>query len=99
MESGTRYRQVDIIADPLGEENPFENAFHAQATNLASEQQALAHLHLETSRTWKIVNPEVLNAMGNPVGYKFLLETMRYRWPHVMPGGDVVRDSSIITCG
>lgn len=64
-------QQVDIIADPLGEENPFENAFHAQATNLASEQQALAHLHLETSRTWKIVNPEVLNAMGNPVGYKF----------------------------
>ena len=64
-------QQVDIVADPLGEENPFENAFHAQATNLASEQQALAHLHLETSRTWKIVNPEVLNAMGNPVGYKF----------------------------
>jgi primary-amine oxidase len=64
-------QQVDVVADPLGEENPFHNAFHARATSLVSEEQARANLSVETSRTWKIVNPSVLNAMGNPVGYKF----------------------------
>jgi primary-amine oxidase len=64
-------QRVDIVADAIDEENSFENAFHAQATNLTSEQQALAHLNLEMARTWKIVNPSVLNAMGAPVGYKF----------------------------
>ena len=64
-------QQIDVVADPIDDENSFENAFRARATNLTREQQALAHLNLETSRTWKIVNPSVLNAMGSPVGYKF----------------------------
>jgi primary-amine oxidase len=64
-------QQIDVVADTVDENNSFENAFHAQATNLVSERQALANLNLETSRTWKIVNPSVRNAMGTPVGYKF----------------------------
>ena len=52
-------QQIDIVADPAGEDNPFENGFHAQVTNLTTEQQALANLNLETSRTWKIVNPSL----------------------------------------
>jgi len=64
-------QQIDVVADPVDEENSFENAFFAKATNLTSEQQALAHLNLETARTWRIVNPSVLNAVGSPVGYKF----------------------------
>jgi primary-amine oxidase len=64
-------QQIDVVADPVDDENPFENAFYARVTNLATEKQALAHLNLEASRTWKIVNPSVLNAVGAPVGYKF----------------------------
>jgi primary-amine oxidase len=64
-------QQIDVVADPVDKENSFENAFFAKATNLSTEQQALAHLNLETARTWKIVNPSALNAMGTPVGYKF----------------------------
>jgi primary-amine oxidase len=64
-------QQIDIVADPIDEANSFENAFHAQATDLETELQARAHLSLESARTWKIVNPNVLNAVGNPVGYKF----------------------------
>jgi primary-amine oxidase len=64
-------QQVDVVADPLGEDNPFENAFHAEAIDLLTEKQALAHLKLETSRTWRFINPSVKNATGNPVGYKF----------------------------
>ena len=64
-------QQIDVVADALDENNSFENAFFAQATTLVTEEQAKAHLNLETSRTWKIVNPSVRNAMGAPVGYKF----------------------------
>jgi primary-amine oxidase len=70
---GTRntVQQVDVVPDEIDEANPFENAFHTQVTNLKTEQQALAHLNLESGRTWKFVNPSVKNAVGNAVGYKF----------------------------
>jgi primary-amine oxidase len=63
--------QVDVVADVLGPKNPFENAFSAQSRLLESEKDARSTLNLETARTWKIVNPNVLNAVGEPVGYKF----------------------------
>ncbi|HUG70594.1 MAG TPA: primary-amine oxidase [Pirellulaceae bacterium] len=63
--------QVDAVAEELGEDNPFENAFYARNTKLKTEQQARAHLNLETCRTWRIVNEGALNSVGEPVGYKF----------------------------
>ncbi|MEA2263259.1 MAG: primary-amine oxidase, partial [Acidobacteriaceae bacterium] len=65
-------QQLDVIPDPLNESNPFENAFHLQATDLLTEKQAMANLSLETGRTWKIINPSVKNAVDQPVGYKFI---------------------------
>jgi primary-amine oxidase len=64
--------QVDIVPDPIDEQNPFENAFRAQATLLSTELSARGNLNLETARTWKVVNPSVRNAVGEPVGYKLL---------------------------
>jgi primary-amine oxidase len=64
-------QQLDVVADPPGKSNPYENAFYVRATNLQTEKQAMAHLNLETGRTWKFVNPSVKNAVGEPVGYKF----------------------------
>lgn len=63
--------QIDAVADESGPDNPFQNAFYARATKLATEQQARAHLNLETGRTWRIVNENSLNHVGEPVGYKF----------------------------
>jgi primary-amine oxidase len=63
--------QVDLMPDEPGPQNSFENAFRARATLLETEKQARARLNLETARTWKIVNPQVRNAVGEPVGYKF----------------------------
>jgi primary-amine oxidase len=65
-------QQVDVVADPVDGENPFENAFYAKTSNLASEKQARAILNFETMRTWRIVNPAIKNATGEPVGYKFV---------------------------
>jgi primary-amine oxidase len=63
--------QVDVQPDEPGPGNPYANAFSARPTLLQTEKQARAHLKLETARTWKIVNPKVTNAVGEPVGYKF----------------------------
>jgi primary-amine oxidase len=63
--------QLDAVAEPTGENNSYENAFYLQATPLATEQQSLAHLNLETGRTWKFINPSSKNAVGQPAGYKF----------------------------
>jgi primary-amine oxidase len=65
-------QRVDVVADPVDEKNPYENAFRARPTTLETEKQARAHLNLETARTWKVVNPRVKNAVGEPVGYRFL---------------------------
>lgn len=65
-------QQVDVVPDELGEANPFENAFQARATTLKSERQARANLNLESARSWKILNRDVRNAVGDPVAYKFV---------------------------
>ena len=65
-------QQLDVVADPLDEANPYQNAFRVAPTNLATESQAKANLSLETGRTWKFTNPTAKNALGNSVGYKFI---------------------------
>lgn len=65
-------QRVDVIPDEPGPKNPHGNAFSARAISLPSEKQARDHLKLETVRTWRIINPNMLNAVGEPVGYKFL---------------------------
>lgn len=64
--------RVDVLPDEPGPKNPHMNAFAAVPTLLTKEKAARDHLKLETARTWKIVNPNVTNAVGEPVGYKFL---------------------------
>lgn len=64
--------RLDVVPDPIDESNPFENAFHVEATKLLTESQAKGHLDLEKARTWRITNPGVLNATGQPVAYKFI---------------------------
>ncbi len=65
-------QQIDVVASPLDENNPEGNAFHVRKTILKHEKQACAKLNVETGRSWKIVNSNARNAMGDAVGYKFL---------------------------
>jgi primary-amine oxidase len=65
-------QQLDVVPDLIDDSNPYENAFYVKASCLQTEQQALANLNVETARSWKIVNPNSKNAVGEPVGYKFL---------------------------
>jgi primary-amine oxidase len=65
-------QQIDVVADELGPDNPFENAFQAKATTLSSEKQARASVNVQSARTWRIINRESLNHVGEPVSYKFM---------------------------
>ena len=64
--------EVDAVPAPTGPENPLRNVFTADATPLATELQAQRVVDPARSRVWKIVNPEVRNRLGEPVGYKLV---------------------------
>jgi primary-amine oxidase len=65
-------QRVDVIPDPPGDNNQFENAFRAKATDLTTEKSARGNVNLETARSWRVINPNVRNAVGDPVAYRFL---------------------------
>jgi primary-amine oxidase len=67
--------EVEAESLPFGDENPWGNAFRPRSTLLASESAAQRRVDPATSRCWKVVNPHVLNGLGQPVAYK-LVPTM-----------------------
>jgi primary-amine oxidase len=67
--------EVEAESLPFGDDNPWGNAFRPRSTLLASEAAARRKVDPATSRGWKVVNPHVLNGLGQPVAYK-LVPTM-----------------------
>jgi primary-amine oxidase len=67
--------EVEAESLPFGDDNPWGNAFRPRSTLLASESGARRRVDPATSRCWKVVNPHVLNGLGQPVAYK-LVPTM-----------------------
>jgi primary-amine oxidase len=80
--------EVETEPVPMGPENPYGNAFRPRRTLLRSESQAQRLVNPLTGRHWLVVNPNITNALGQPVGYR------------VVPGGNIVpfahEDSSFI---
>jgi primary-amine oxidase len=64
--------EVDTEAVPIGEANPYGNAFCAKSTLLSTEQEAQRLFDPYKARYWKIVNPDRQNRMGYPVAYKLV---------------------------
>jgi len=62
--------EVDAVPVPAGPDNPYGNAFDAQATLLRTETGAQRMAAPERNRYWKIVNHDSRNATGEPVAYK-----------------------------
>ncbi len=67
--------EVDAEPLPPGPENPWHNAFRPKATRLDSELRAQREIDPSVSRTWRIVNPNARNGLGQPTAYR-LLPTM-----------------------
>jgi primary-amine oxidase len=62
--------EVETETLPAGPDNPWKNAFRVKETRLDSELAARRDTNAATSRAWKIVNPTVTNALGQPTAYK-----------------------------
>ena len=57
--------EVNTVADPAGPENPHHNAFHAEATLLATRGARRSGSSTRSpARYWKIVNPSVAQPPG-----------------------------------
>lgn len=54
---------------PVSPNNPRGNAFRRTRTRLTTEQGAQRMADNDRGRAWRILNPEVTNRYGNPVGY------------------------------
>ncbi|HEX7131901.1 MAG TPA: primary-amine oxidase [Iamia sp.] len=65
-------KEVEAEPIPAGPDNPWANAFRQRVTTLDSEHAARRDVLSSRSRSWRIENPHVLNAVGKPVAYRLL---------------------------
>jgi primary-amine oxidase len=64
--------EVDAVGLPMGPGNEHGNAIVARKTPITNERDARRACNPATARTWKIVNPNVTNRLGEPVAYKLV---------------------------
>jgi len=69
---GNSLYEVESEPVPLGPDNPYGNAFRVRRTLLRTESEAQRLIDPLTARHWLVVNPNVANAHGQPVGYKLV---------------------------
>ena len=62
--------ETDVELLPSGS----DSSYGTVTRTLRSEQQARRENAPERSRSWKVINPQVTNSMGNPVGYKLVTQ-------------------------
>ncbi|NUR82739.1 MAG: primary-amine oxidase [Nonomuraea sp.] len=66
--------ELDAVRLPVSDTNPYGNAFTRAATRLTSEREAVRDADGGRARVWRVVNPEVTNRLGEPVGYALVPE-------------------------
>jgi primary-amine oxidase len=64
--------EVDVVPLPAGGGNPWGNGFAPVVTRLTSERRARRLVDATRSRSWAVVNPEVRNALDQPVAYRLV---------------------------
>ncbi|MET8865137.1 primary-amine oxidase [Nonomuraea sp. NPDC004580] len=92
---------VDGVANAVDEveavrlDSPYGNAFGREVTRLRTEREARRDADLKAERTWHVVNPEVRNRLGRPVGYALHAEGR----PTLMaaPGSSIHRRAEFAT--
>jgi primary-amine oxidase len=57
---------------PVGPDNPHGLALVQRSTPLLTEQEGIQDYDWHSQRAWKIVNENVANGLGTPVGYKLV---------------------------
>jgi primary-amine oxidase len=64
----------EFVPRPWGKDNPYGNVFDTTSRVLARERDAAREADGRTGRYWKVVNPNVKNSVGNPTGYKLVVQ-------------------------
>jgi primary-amine oxidase len=64
--------EVDAVGLPTGPGNPHGNAIAARKTPISNERDGRRMCDPLAARTWKIINPNVVNRFGEPVAYKLI---------------------------
>jgi primary-amine oxidase len=63
---------TDSQAPPVGPDNPHGLALVQRSTPLRTEREGIQDYDWSTQRGWKVVNENVVNRFGTPVGYKLI---------------------------
>ena len=64
--------EVQSVADDPGPANPYGNAFHAEERLLRTELEARRSIDPLQARSWRVVNADVHNGLGQPVAYDLM---------------------------
>jgi primary-amine oxidase len=64
--------EVDAVGLPIGPGNEYGNAIVARKTVITNERETRRRCDPATARTWKVINPNVPDRFGEPVGYKLV---------------------------
>ena len=64
--------EVQSVADAPGPANPYGNAFHAEERLLRTELEARRSIDPLQARSWRVVNADVRNGLGQPVAYELM---------------------------
>lgn len=64
--------ETHTVAEKPGPENPNHNAFYPVSKVFKKESESVRNIDLASQRTWKIINPDSKNFVGQPVGYKLV---------------------------
>jgi primary-amine oxidase len=87
--------EVNTLGLPTGSQNPHGNAFVAEETLLATEEQAQRRVNAASARYWRVINPGKKNRMGRPVGYR--LVPGENCSPMVQPDATIMRRAGFIS--
>ena len=90
-----RVEEEEAVRVPLGEGNERGNAFTRRRTLLRTEAEGAREADMAAGRTWLISNPESLNRLGEPVGYK--LHPQGQPMLLADPGSSVARRAAFAT--
>jgi primary-amine oxidase len=91
---GNTVHRVESFAPPTGPENPHGLALETRSTPLRTETEGRQDYDWSTQSGWKVVNDEVSNGLGTPVGYK-LVPTGSFP-AMIDPASPVIRRAAVI---
>jgi len=72
---------VEPLPAEAKDQNPHGSSFRSVGRVLATEADAKRKIDPARSRSWKVVNPNVQNGLGTPVGYKLLPQASPTMYP------------------